>query len=999
MSQDWSNEWLQRVAGWKAVKAGLSLMERGLVKTAEFSENECRGSVGSSKVLRVRVKRSDTHQVETFCPCPENQRTGAMCEHAVSIIAAARQGVKAPVIETAAPQTNVRKTTSCDVAYEVELFPRWLEEWKNGRLTVKISQASGPSEPSDAKLHDWLQKNRLDQQPSPWILPLSSTLLREFLELMFDRGKVATKEQTIVLNNEFNPWKVCCERIGDKVKVQLQEDAGVFLGARAGEFFTSGSQINRIKEPACADFIFTLFTEKHTKITVNELIANDRLLSILQPADEGDWLSTLRWESIDPEWFGELDGGLDRLFLRVEAKIPNDATNTKRSFQDLHRYRNFEGDTIYSVDQQACLELTRRLREQGWKQNGDLWLMDEEEALLPFFQGGLSRLKAMFSNLLESERLGRMLGNLVVLRSHLDVQEHSSREMSLQFEFEDQEGKKFDPEKIRQLLRSGKRLIQTNDGKSLLLPKESWESFLHAAQELQFAQHKGRFLAKNAHLHVIHHLREYYNKSLDSNNLIESDGAYSGANFPKVDADLRPYQGQGVMWLQERLNDTGFALLADEMGLGKTIQTIVLISHYAAIGHPALVVVPTSLLQNWVLEIAKFAPSLKTIVLHGDKRDDLYPMCEQCHVIVTSYGILVNDRARLMKQGYSMMVLDEASMIRNPDTDAARAAFRIQADKKLALTGTPIENSMLDLWSIFQFLQPGYLGEREHFRNLYEKPGAASASARESLRLRVTPFVLRRTKDLVAKDLPEKMEIDSWCELSPQQREIYQKVLDEGLTQIDQLYAKDDRSAHMKVLTLLLRLRQICCDTALFSPETYDTWSMEQRSAKTERLLQIVDGTLASGQKMLVFSQFAKQLHLIESELNTRSISSLRLDGATQNRQELVDRFQDSSGPAIFLISLKAGGYGLNLTAASTVVHFDPWWNPAAERQASDRAHRIGQTRRVSVYQLLTRGTVEDRVKKLQREKAELADGLFGADPLKSRKMPSMQEIHQLLQI
>jgi len=245
------------------------------------------------------------------------------------------------------------------------------------------------------------------------------------------------------------------------------------------------------------------------------------------------------------------------------------------------------------------------------------------------------------------------------------------------------------------------------------------------------------------------------------------------------------------------------------------------------------------------------------------------------------------------------------------------------------------------------------------------------------------------------------VETDDWCDLSPEQAELYQSVWEAGLQTIEKLAAAHDSAAHMTLLTLLLRLRQICCDAALVAPELAQNWTLAQRSRKMERLFEIIQGARDSGRKMLVFSQFAKQLHAIEAECQKRGIATLRLDGATRDRQALVDRFQSDDGPGVFLISLKAGGYGLNLTKASTVVHFDPWWNPAAERQASDRAHRIGQTQTVNIYKLLTRGTVEERVKNLQTSKSQLAAQLFGAPGIASGPsgMPSMQEIHDLLDL
>jgi SNF2 family DNA or RNA helicase len=359
----------------------------------------------------------------------------------------------------------------------------------------------------------------------------------------------------------------------------------------------------------------------------------------------------------------------------------------------------------------------------------------------------------------------------------------------------------------------------------------------------------------------------------------------------------------------------------------------------------------------------------------------------------------MNDRARFLTREYSLMVLDEASAIRNPDTEVARCCFRMKARAKLALTGTPLENSMQDLWSIFQFLQPGYLGERRQFQENYERGASKDPAAAQSLRLRVMPFLLRRTKEEVVKDLPEKVETDDWCDLSPEQAELYQQVWETGLKKIEKLAAAHDSTAHMTLLTLLLRMRQICCDAALVAPELAKTWSLAQRSRKMERLFDLIQGTRESGRKMLVFSQFAKQLHAIEAECQQRGYETLRLDGATRDRQGLVDRFQRDDGPGVFLISLKAGGYGLNLTKASTVVHFDPWWNPAAEQQASDRAHRIGQTQTVNIYKLLTRGTVEERVKNLQASKSQMAAQLFGGSGSQGglAGMPTMKEIQELL--
>jgi SNF2 family DNA or RNA helicase len=323
------------------------------------------------------------------------------------------------------------------------------------------------------------------------------------------------------------------------------------------------------------------------------------------------------------------------------------------------------------------------------------------------------------------------------------------------------------------------------------------------------------------------------------------------------------------------------------------------------------------------------------------------------------------------------VVVDEASLIRNPDTDHAKAIFKLQASGRIALTGTPLENGVRDLWSIFRFVQPGWLGGREDFKARYELPltsGESAAMVMERLRLKISPFLLRRTKQQVAPELPSKLFIDEFCDLSPDQQAVYRELLIEGRKRVDAIADSGNTgAARMQMLTALLRLRQTCCDLALLGNDQFKQLLVARRSAKLQRLLELIEEAVNGNHRMLVFSQFRTQLLEIEKSISERGWESLRLDGQSRNRQQLVDRFQQADGPPVFLISLKAGGYGLNLTAADTVVHFDPWWNPAAEAQATDRAHRIGQTRPVTVYRLLTRGTVEEKVLRLQTKKRELA--------------------------
>jgi SNF2 family DNA or RNA helicase len=388
-------------------------------------------------------------------------------------------------------------------------------------------------------------------------------------------------------------------------------------------------------------------------------------------------------------------------------------------------------------------------------------------------------------------------------------------------------------------------------------------------------------------------------------------------------------------------------------------------------------------------------------ILHGAGRDRLRDEIAPGQVVLTSYGTLARDLAWHLSRQYAAAVADEASLMRNPDTDHAKALVKLRATCKVALTGTPLENGVRDLWSIFRFIQPGWLGDRKHFQRQYEAvlTAGGAAPAMQRLRLKTSPFLLRRTKEQVAPELPSKILIDEYCDLSREQQSVYQEFLKQGRREVDAAEdAANPGAARVRMLTALLRLRQTCCDLALLGNERWGKLSTPQRSTKLERLLELLDEAVSGGHRVLVFSQFQKQLMEIESLLRPTGIRTLRLDGQSRNRQQLVDQFQSFDGPPVFLISLKAGGYGLNLTAADTVIHFDPWWNPAAEAQATDRAHRIGQTRPVTVYRLLTRNTVEEKVVRLQSAKRSLAEAIGEApDTVSDAPKWSLDDLRNLV--
>jgi superfamily II DNA or RNA helicase len=444
-------------------------------------------------------------------------------------------------------------------------------------------------------------------------------------------------------------------------------------------------------------------------------------------------------------------------------------------------------------------------------------------------------------------------------------------------------------------------------------------------------------------------------------------------------AQLRPYQLQGLSWLCFLRRFGLGGILADDMGLGKTVQTLAFLLHQQQAGllkHPAFIVCPTSLLGNWAQEAARFAPSLKVLTVYGPKRQALFDQLEKYDLIVTSYPLLVRDLAYYQHHQFSLMALDEAQHIKNAGSQSAQSARQVKADFKLALTGTPLENHLGELKALFDFVLPGLLGTEARFQQVFRKPIEKSADAERAhaLRQRIAPFMLRRTKKQVATELPDKTEILQLLEMESDQRNLYESIRLIMETKVRELFLRKGVAAsQMEYLDALLKLRQVCCDARLLPIEQAQA---VQHNAKLQWLRDTLPEMIEEGRKVLIFSQFSSMLSLIEQELQYLDISYSKLTGQTKKRQEQIDEFQQGEN-SVFLISLKAGGTGLNLTAADTVIHYDPWWNPAAENQATDRAYRIGQDKQVFVYKLIISKTVEEKVQQLQQFKQGLADQIF----------------------
>ncbi|MBU0678512.1 MAG: DEAD/DEAH box helicase [Verrucomicrobia bacterium] len=471
----------------------------------------------------------------------------------------------------------------------------------------------------------------------------------------------------------------------------------------------------------------------------------------------------------------------------------------------------------------------------------------------------------------------------------------------------------------------------------------------------------------------------------------------------KLDQILRPYQKEGVSWMRF-LEGNGFCgILADEMGLGKTLQTLVWImldraDPDRAAGKPALIVCPTSLVENWEAEAKRFVPSLKVLLLSGTDRHEKWDQVGGADIVVTSYALMRRDIDEYVEFDFSIVVLDEAQHIKNRSTQNAVSAKRLKGVSRLVLTGTPVENSVSDLWSIMDFLMPGYLGNHQRFRENYELPigrgGVDAEFAQGKLRRKLHPFLMRRMKKEVAKDLPPKIERIATCSLTKDQQMVYREYLAKSRRKIQNMVAnKGFNNSRMEILKTLLRLRQTSCHLDLLKIPDLKS---EYPSGKMELFFELFDEAMDAGHRVLVFSQFTSMLAILRRELDSRGLDYCYLDGATKERLKIVREFNSNRRIPAFLISLKAGGTGLNLTGADMVIHFDPWWNPAVEDQATDRAYRIGQHRTVYSIKLITKGTVEEKVLEMQKRKKDIIDATLSKDEHVMSKL-TWDDVQELL--
>lgn len=728
-----------------------------------------------------------------------------------------------------------------------------------------------------------------------------------------------------------------------------------------------------------------------------------------------------------PRWLLSLSGGLAGLTGTLQAAYgsrivtvgvtrPEDAAWLPDP-SDIRRY----GTRDLAGEQAAA----GRLRQAGF--NGPnaagLWQLAGQERVLVFFARDYARMQALWEVTLDEQLAHSKQKHLEPVTPEFRVTTSGERWFDLEVSYATAGGERFTAAEVQQWLRGGgsRRL---KNGKFAVLDtdalSEVQEVLLDCAPDQlgQGAEGGSRFRLPTAQA-------GFLEASLGGVGLTLTapaswrDRARGQSGEAKLvcpplgplEAVLRPYQKHGVAWLGF-LRTNGFGgVLADEMGLGKTLQVL---AHLAALREaqpglpPCLVVCPTTLVFNWAAEARKFTPQLRVLVLNGPQRQRHFSAMSGHDLVITSYALIRRDADNYPDLGFDTVILDEAQHIKNRRTQNALAVKRLRSEHRVILTGTPLENSVFDLWSLFDFLMPGYLGRADDFRERYEGPIAKERDVGAMARLgrRLRPFLLRRLKRDVATELPAKLEQVAYCELNDEQAALYQQLLSATRNQVLSAVGEQGLArSRMLVLTALLRLRQVCCDLRLLAPAATDSddsgdaapkAKVREVSGKTELFGELLDEILDGGHRVLVFSQFTTMLGLLREKLEADGTEYCYLDGSTKDRGAVVERFQRDESIPVFLISLKAGGVGLNLTGADTVVHFDPWWNPAVEDQATDRAHRLGQKRVVTSYKLITRGTVEEKILSLQQRKREvIAATLTGEEALTASL--SWEEIQELL--
>ena len=1056
MSIELTEALLAQAAGWDVMKRARAYLAQGQVVSSYWAPPLLRGVVQTDGMtFRGSLIINNSVDIDNLCNCREAREWGKICAHGVAVglhwIAAqkgetASEATKSNAAATAAkvPVKKASALTRSANGEPAELFiilpPNFdqaiargkimlvLEaKWSGGRVPLNAlpkGRAFAFSAQDNAVIE---QLEVLTNGETPALMQLDAKDFIPLVPLLAGHENITLGKSVAVTISKMPlalPLRATLETNGEIV-LSLKEKSSPLT--MLGDWVWQNNSLQPVGLPPELNEILRAPVRVARSQVPQFLSQQWPQFSAAGGIEANFKLDDFTIEPQAPRFLLALKGGLTQLGALMQCAYGARIMTAGVTAADENVWLpDPEVPTRYSTrDFSAERAAVARLQRSGFSApdgQGKLQLTGQN-SVLNFLAREFPKLQREWSVTLDEQLENRTLKNIERVEPQFQITSSGVQWFDLGVVFAAGSGEQFSGADIQRLLLSGQNHTRLKNGKMAVIDSGAVEELQEVLLDCAPQQHAAGYHINNAQAGFLEATLKQHTAWKVEAPTAWRDRAAKQSGEAKLECPplgdlenvLRPYQKHGVGWLNFlRVNGFG-GILADEMGLGKTLQTLAFLktlrnaecgmrnentrasgaNPHSALRIPHLIVCPTTLVFNWLAEVKKFTPEIKILALHGPDRHARFSEIADSDIVVTSYALIRRDAEKYRGLEFDTVVLDEAQHIKNRQTQNAQAVKAVRAKHRLVLTGTPLENSVLDLWSIFDFLMPGYLGTAQDFRERYELPIAKEKNAEAQSRLarRLRPFMLRRLKRDVAADLPAKIEQVSFCELTSDQRGVYQRILEASRKEI--LAAVGEKGlakSRMLVLTTLLRLRQICCDLRLLKLENINA---ANASGKLEMFGELLEEVIDGGHRVLVFSQFVSMLTLLKERLDEEKIEYCYLDGSTMDRGAVVEKFQQSTIP-VFLISLKAGGVGLNLTGADTVIHFDPWWNPAVEDQATDRAHRIGQTRVVTNYKLITRDTVEEKILLLQNRKREVIQATIGGEEEFAASL-NWDEIQELL--
>ena len=939
---------LMDVGGHVEMKKARAIHRQGGVRSAEYQNGVLSGETRvGGKMKKVSMEMISKTHMENHCTCLMVRRDGRVCAHIMAIGLELIDPQKVAVEPLDTPIEDRWPKLSEEgrpLSLQVMLPLKVEASWQRGQLMTgfgavldgeEILLSALPEGPFYIEGHDeelWQVLRELFPIEAPGIVNLDQSEFGQLLQGLIGHSQVFFGKKTSA--------SIVAKPL--RRKLSMKGERIVAKPGNLGLWQLSDSEFQPVA-PGLPMRLYPVFTKG---MPVSAAEARYMLAELEQWFEVPDCLWGTLPEEGTPQVIIFLEGSLRHLEARLEFRYDGVKSSCENGEPKL------VGDFFTSLSKEtAVIDFFLAWGFEAPVKGGRMALRDREEILKFHAFAELPRQWAVE----KGERFQAAAKQVVAVRPDWDWQDSGRDWFSVETKYR-VGGEELPADQVQRMLRMGRAEHAFGKGKIAVIDSEFIEEVNETLTDSEALQNSPGIFEINAQQAA------FLKTSARDFGMLVEDEIEVDLDLPNF---LRPYQVAGVKWLYRLSEFEMGGILADDMGLGKTLQALTFI---AKKGGPALVVCPSSLVSNWADECKKWVPELKIALHVGGQRGEVL----EADIVITSYAILRIDSEKFQAREFDIAILDEAQQIKNPDAQISKVAHHLNAKHRFALSGTPVENSLLDFWSIMEFALPGYLGPRKPFLERFEKPlrkGGDPALARRLAR-KLKPVVLRRLKKEVAKDLPDRIEQVRYCDLAPKQQTIYSQLLQESRSQVE---AADDGRKRMVALTALLRLRQACCDLRLLPGLQVED---KDAGVKLDDLQNLLAEAIAGGHRVLVFSQFVQLLQGIVPILLENHWDYCYLDGSTKKRGEVVERFQEGDAP-VFLISLKAGGVGLNLTAADTVIHLDPWWNPAVEAQATDRAHRIGQKNVVTSYKFITRGTVEEKILALQDEKKKMMEAVF----------------------